>query len=157
MKSNGKYIVGVLVLIILGGLVWSMINKEAAPVTYWNNTSIKCLPGGHTNLALHIHPDMKIFVDGVEEVIPANIGLDGTCMAEVHTHDATGKIHIETAEVSSVSHVLGDFFTAWGKSLERDGFVVTVTADGVVVENPLALVLKDHQQIAVNYQKKVAQ
>lgn len=139
----------VFALIILGLLAWNYFLNTPAQAGFWNDTQIACLPNGHENLAQHIHPELTITVDGEREVVPANIGLTPSCMAEIHTHDATGKIHIES--VTERTFTLAEFFLVWGKTLEREGYTVAVTADGEVVADPGALVLKDHQQLKIIY------
>jgi hypothetical protein len=46
--------------------------------------------------------------------LPKNIGLQG-CAYEVHTHDSSGIIHVETQSYHRIT--LGDFFAVWGRSL----------------------------------------
>lgn len=113
-------------------------------------TAIPCLPNGHQQVAQHIHPHLSIIVDGEPETIPANLGIEGACMREVHTHDETGAIHIETA-LPNKSYALSDFFAIWGQDLEREGYDMIVTQDGEVVESPAGLVLVDHAEIVMEY------
>ena len=46
---------------------------------------------GHENLSMHIHPKLRVLMDGVEVKVPANIGIapDGR-LRVIHTHDETG-------------------------------------------------------------------
>jgi len=69
--------------------------------------------GGHQNLALHIHTDLKILIDGVERVIPGNIGVLPGVMRPLHTHDQGGNIHIEGACPREFK--VGEFFEIWGE------------------------------------------
>ncbi|WP_373989083.1 hypothetical protein [Duganella sp. BuS-21] len=62
----------------------------------------------------HIHSHLSIFYNGTRLAIPKNIGLKG-CAYEIHTHDNSGIIHIETDKEKKFS--LGQFFSVWGKSL----------------------------------------
>jgi len=140
-----------MVAIMIIGLSWGMIGSKTVEATYWKDTSIQCLPHGHTDLALHIHPRLSMRIDGVEEKVEANIGIVPTCMAEVHTHDASGEIHVETASVGRGSFALEDFFTVWGKTLERDGYSLSATVDGVLVEDPAKITLRDEQGIVLSY------
>ena len=72
----------------------------------------------HKNLALHIHPIVEIEIKGEEYVIPAEIGISPEGMRAIHTHDKTGKLHVE----SPFPHqfYLKDFFTIWGESFTKD-------------------------------------
>lgn len=140
----GGIIILVIVLLIVG-------NKQANPkVVSEDGTEIPCLPNGHQQVATHIHPILTITVDGEAEVIPGNIGIDGYCMREVHTHDTTGTLHIETAK-AGVTYTLNDFFTVWGQDVEREGYVYEVMQDGEVKESVEDVVLTDHSEIALSY------
>jgi hypothetical protein len=68
----------------------------------------------------HFHPTLTILADGTPLSVPANIGIDpredGMRMASLHTHDATGIIHVEGMERAT----LGQFFAIWGVPLSAD-------------------------------------
>src|SRR5919201_239751 len=50
-------------------------------------------------LAFHIHQHLDIFVNGKKVAVPAFIGIDdGSFITELHTHDASGIIHVESAQ-----------------------------------------------------------
>jgi len=63
---------------------------------------------------VHFHPLIEVFVDGKPLPVPANIGIDprvdGMQMAGLHTHDTSGKLHVEGAPGAT----LGQFFAVWG-------------------------------------------
>ena len=69
--------------------------------------------------ALHIHPQLWVFVGGTHVPVPASIGIEpsGETMAALHTHDDSGIIHDESPVVRSYS--LGEFFDVWGVRLTR--------------------------------------
>jgi len=150
-----KYLIGggVLVLIIVL-LSWGKL-FGAKPLAFWNNTDIACLPNGHTNVSLHFHPELRITVDGANEQVPANIGATSACMSEVHTHDATGKIHIEAVKAGR-TYTLDDFFHVWGKDIARPGYTVTMMLDGQPNPELGDLVLKDGQKIELVYTSAAA-
>jgi len=141
----------IIVAVVVVGLLalTAYMSRDGAKV--WKDTQISCLINGHTNLKQHIHPELSITVDGVPETLAANIGITDDCMAEIHTHDATGKIHIET--VHPKTFTLADFFTVSGASLNRPGYTVVVSSDTVPVSDPLSLPLADHQKIEITYTK----
>lgn len=66
---------------------------------------------------VHFHPRLKVYVDGRQVPVPANIGIDPTQdpmqMADLHTHDASGTIHVE----GMTGARLGQFFAIWGVPL----------------------------------------
>ena len=154
-----NYVIGAVVVVILVGLlVWGrMAGKDV--VAYWPNSTVAWLQGGEVNLAQHFHPKLTINVDGQGEVIPANIGINTACLAEIHTHDNTGEIHVEAQ--SSGIFKLGDFFAVWGKSIEREGYSIALSVDGE--DKRLGsdfgfgdLVLKDSQNIVITYTSPTA-
>lgn len=80
---------------------------------------------------LHVHPWLRISINTTSSVqnvtIPAGVGIlgpqyttvagapfvsGGSCFEPLHTHDATGIIHVEAASVGT-AYSLGDFFTIW--------------------------------------------
>jgi hypothetical protein len=63
--------------------------------------------------ALHHHIELSIFVDGQQVTVPANIGLSQTAASPLHTHDETGIVHVESADVN-FQPVLGQFMDVWG-------------------------------------------
>jgi len=67
----------------------------------------------HNKLALHIHPILQIEINGQQQMIPANIGISSEGMRVIHTHDATGTLHVESP--TPHQFYLQDFFTIWGK------------------------------------------
>lgn len=72
-------------------------------------------PGG-----AHFHPHLDIRVNGKAVPVAANIGVDpatGT-MSELHTHDGSGIVHIESAAKDD-RYVLGQLFTEWDVRLDR--------------------------------------
>lgn len=73
--------------------------------------------GGHTNINLHKHGDLEIIINGQKQLIPTNIGVgpgvEPEYMRPLHTHDASGEIHIEG--LCPRNFRIGDFFNVWGK------------------------------------------
>ena len=138
------FLVGVLVFVYNG-------RHQPAPKTYWKDTGIACLPNGHQNLAMHIHATLEIFVNGNQEVIPANIGVTNDCLAEVHTHEANNLIHIETGEPSE-PFTLGDFYRVWEQDSNRLDLGLEMFVNGQKVQGPPdAIVLEDGQKVRLEY------
>lgn len=135
--------------VIVIGLLFFARSAGKSVASFWPGTEIACI-AGHQNLALHIHPTLTISVDGTTEIVPANIGISSACMAEVHTHDATGKIHIESIETGR-TFTLVDFYSVWGEKLERDGYTVLVTINGEMITDLSSRTLKDADAIGVTY------
>jgi hypothetical protein len=109
--------------------------------------------------ALHTHQHLDLFVDGRRVVVPAGIGIgaDGSFISPLHTHDATGVIHVESPNVRTFS--LGQFFGVWGVRFTprclggycaAAGKRVWVYVDGRLVRSdPRRVVLAEHEEILV--------
>lgn len=150
MKDYKSIIVGValLALIIAGFFFWP--HKDTTPGLVTNNTditSIPCLDPNIPTLKQHIHPHLQIFVDGENEIIPANIGLSSKCERSIHTHDTNGIIHVEAQD--NRQYTLGDFFSVWDKKIDRFGYKLETNFEG----KPEDLKLKDKQEIILKYSK----
>ncbi|HXF74041.1 MAG TPA: hypothetical protein VNO79_15705 [Actinomycetota bacterium] len=62
--------------------------------------------------AMHIHAHLDLFVDGAPVAVPADVGITSSTHAPLHTHDASGVIHVESALARTFT--LGEFFDVWG-------------------------------------------
>ena len=151
--NKGKYFwgIGFAVLLLALFVIPRLTNPNNAIVAAWSEAGIECLINGHTRLSQHFHPVLKITVDGLDEAIPANVGLLQSCMAEVHTHDTSGILHVESAS-GDKKFYLKDFLTVYGKSFRRPGYNVGLRVDGKLNVDELEnLELKDKQQIEIFY------
>lgn len=143
----------ILGLVLVALFAWPKINNpNGAMLAQLEKAGIECI-GSHNRAGQHFHPHLSVVVDGLDEGIPASVGVVSNCMAEIHTHDAAGTIHVETIDADKVVY-LRDFFTVLGKSIERDGYNVTMSVDEK--ENLLLgdLILNDGQRIVLEYTKK---
>ncbi len=69
---------------------------------------------------IHWHPELSIYIKGKQQEIPANIGI-GVTHQPLHTHDATGVIHLEIQGFVTKDDIkLGRFFKIWGKLFNSD-------------------------------------
>jgi hypothetical protein len=132
-------------------------------------------------LTNHVHAHLDVFVDGTPVQVPSGIGIktddpavqvdllpDGTkqyggiqlcneaCISPLHTHDATGIIHTESA--SSEPNTLGELFTEWGVALDASCVAtycsptttIAIYIDGTLATgDPRAIELTDLREIAV--------
>jgi len=120
-------------------------------------------------MVMHIHPELSIVVDGKPLTIPANIGMSASLyknhtldvygmkmpnmpsmpvMYPTHTHDTSGKIHVESNEKRD--YTIGDFLSVWG--MDFSGKTVKMTVDGQPAPDPnyRAHVFKDREQITLD-------
>jgi len=70
----------------------------------------------------HVHAHVSIILDGVALAMPSNIGIHSQeptrCFYLMHTHDKSGKIHIESDAPGTFT--LGQLFAIWGQPLQTD-------------------------------------
>lgn len=145
-----KYIlpIGVAIILIVALFFSSQVAKPK--VTYWPGTDVACLPSGHENLALHIHPLLTITIDGEKMPVAGGIGVSQTCMAETHTHESGEEIHLEST-VAGRTFTLSDFFAVAGQELEPEGFTVVARVNGSEVSDIKTYELKDLDRIELEY------
>lgn len=104
----------------------------------------------------HPHVHVDVFVDGRPVTIPAGLGL-APPYASMHTHAASGIVHLETADGGAVFR-LGQLFVLWGVRLSprctggycAPGQPTRVYVDGVERPGPPgAVVLAPSQEVAM--------
>jgi hypothetical protein len=110
----------------------------------------------------HFHPHLDIRVDGKAVPVAANIGVDAATgtMSELHTHDASGIVHIESAAKDD-RYALGQLFAQWNVRLDRThlgGLTQDSTRSLVAFVDgkrfngdPARIELLPHRQIALLY------
>ncbi len=129
----------------------------------WNNGAgalQQRLPDVHLDplsqeaLAFHIHQHLDVYVNGAKVAVPASIGIfDDSFITEVHTHDTTGIIHVESAK--NRPYTLGQFFGEWsvrlnGNCLGKFCGHLRWWVNGVAgFGDPAHLQLHPHQEIVI--------
>ncbi|MEO8019323.1 MAG: hypothetical protein ABI769_16050, partial [Pseudomonadota bacterium] len=115
----------------LSATIVSLSDNHAVGVAHWSdgNTAtgasgqpigaLECLATMPENY--HVHSHLSIFLDGVALAVPAELGIVQTtptteCFYSIHTHDKSGKLHIEAAAPGTFT--LGQLFTIWGQPLD---------------------------------------
>ncbi|HEY3873747.1 MAG TPA: hypothetical protein VGM10_35650 [Actinocrinis sp.] len=151
--------------------------NSLAPV--WKGLTGQSVDGVTSNnseqLAYHIHAHLSIYVNGTQKIVPYGIGIVGPWATEqtsdgpfvdsgsafyyLHTHDATGVIHIESP--TQKTYTLGQFFAEWNQPLSG-GQVgpakgqLTVYVDGAAYTgNPADISLTAHKVIQIDVGKVV--
>jgi hypothetical protein len=110
----------------------------------------------------HVHPRLRIYIEGQQVAIPANIGIkEGECFYWLHTHaDADqGVIHVEAPE--QAVYTLGQFFAIWGQPLSSTQLLdrttdathsIRATVNGTPLEgDPAQIELVDNAQIVLEF------
>jgi hypothetical protein len=133
MQQKGRpwgYIVPAIIVLLVIVAVIYVQSRSSGPATTTpfgaHNWPFTCASGTES-LFLHIHPWLRISIDGQNVVIPAAVGIQapgysgnivisGSCYMPMHTHDSSGIIHIETT--SDQNYTLADFFKLWAASYQ---------------------------------------
>jgi len=172
MKKDKKNIIAVVLVIIVGVSLLGFnnlflptpevqsggVNREDAM-----KTKVPCInPSLPIPNEYHIHPELRIVVDGQNVAVPKDIGIGvGGCERAIHTHDTTGQIHIEPNFYQEFT--LRDFFGVWGQPFSKDEvlgrraneeYEIVMAVDGGVSLEFENLVLRDKQNILIEYKKR---
>jgi hypothetical protein len=122
------------------------------------------LPYGEETTKVHYHAHLDVVIDGAAVPVPAYLGFvakgkSALGLSALHTHDATGVVHIENA--IPATFVLGQVFTEWGVRFSStcvggyctgSGKTLGVFVNGKKYDgDPTRLVLAAHQEIAVMF------
>lgn len=112
----------------------------------------------------HVHTHLSIFLNGTVLQLPENVGIvpatasGAGCSYPLHTHDSTGKLHVEST--APMRFTLGQFFAIWGQPLSTTNVagltglpVVIYIADGASVMrytgDPGEIELTSHREITI--------
>jgi hypothetical protein len=106
-------------------------------------------------LAYHIHQHLDVYVNGKPIQVPALIGInDSAYLTELHTHDSSGIIHVES-ESADKHYTLGTLFAEWGIYLSPkcvgaycQGYTWYINGKKQTGQ-PWNLVLQPHQVIVI--------
>jgi len=170
----------IVALVVIGGgiALFAYDAKHPELKDPWGNKStrdlaLSCLPQEYTDQ--HIHPQLTIKINGAQQTIPANIGIQGvsgdtsmqqaqtaaSCLHPLHTHDSAGTIHVESPEARD--YTVGDFFAVWGKVFTKDQILdskvddthkIVMTVNGKEDEDFENYVMHDKDQIVISYESK---
>jgi hypothetical protein len=113
--------------------------------------------GGHSNLAMHIHPHLTVIIDGIPQLIPADTGIGPGLMRPIHTHDSSGELHVEAQCVRQF--YLGEFFDVWGVPFNEDQILsktsaqgtITITVNGQTTDLYRDIPLNDRDRIVIEF------
>ncbi|MES2994678.1 MAG: hypothetical protein V4681_01430 [Patescibacteria group bacterium] len=158
MKKNTWLTIGLIILILVG--VWFASASTRGGMKTDRTTrevALTCTTDMATEF--HIHPVLTIYINGEQQLIPANVGIKAGCMMALHTHTPDGILHVESPEKRDFT--LADFFAVWEKPFSStqifehvadDTHRVRMTVNGTEVSTFENTVLVDHDQIAIYYE-----
>ncbi len=137
-QTRRTALIALVVIVVIGAGYFSLpyIEGVFAPGSF--NIVTYC---GSEGSVEHYHALLLIYVGGVQQVIPADVGISSPvtnasyiCASgghAIHTHDGSGILHLELPVVPPNTPVLGDFFEIWGEPVgpfNVAGHAGTVTA-----------------------------
>lgn len=157
-SSLGFWIIAGITLVALLVIGWLIFGNSASTKTTRELAAI-CTTDMATQF--HIHPVLKIIINGETQTIPSGVGINAGCMNPLHTHDDKGIVHVESPEKRDFT--LGDFFFVWGKPFNQnqildfvadDNHTIRQTVNGQEVQDFENTVLYDNDKIVIYYEEK---
>ena len=137
--------------ILVGANLW----QSSEPIEEDDRILEVCLQD-HSQNMLHYHATLSIVIRGESQMIPADSGVIPGCMRGIHTHDDSGKLHIETPEAMEAR--LEHFFHIWEQPFTStqlldatvgDGESISLTVNGELVDDPHNHILEDGQELVL--------
>lgn len=115
-----------------------------------------------SDLIYHVHAYLRVYVNGKPIQVPSQIGIDqqDQLLAPLHTHDATGLVHMEANQ--PYPFTLGQFFSVWGVKftdsqlgayVNNGANALAVYINGKKIADPLNYKMQPHDLIVVGYGK----
>ena len=107
----------------------------------------------------HFHAHLDVIIDGKSVLVPGGLGIDvvGPKFSPLHTHDATGLIHIEST--THTEYTLGELFTEWNVRLTpecvgsfcngSDRQMIVAVNGQAFTGDPSTIVWEAHQEIVI--------
>ena len=148
-NKNKFIILGVIVAIIVAAsyAIYNMDNTIDTSVSQIDG--IPCETQEYSTF--HIHTHMDIFVNDQHIGIPAQIGIQNTCLYWLHTHTPDGVIHIESPKERNFT--VGQFLDIW----KSKGQVLPTGNPEIFINGNLATsklndtVMNSHDEIVLAY------
>jgi hypothetical protein len=102
--------------------------------------------------AFHVHSHLDIIINGVYFLVPSQVGIPGNCFYWLHTHDASGTIHIESPK--SEDFTLTQFVDIWKTTgdFPISGAIPKIFVNGQLANSTLDdTKINKHDEIALVY------
>lgn len=156
-KKYMMIIIPIIAAVIAIGAVSALLYK---PPEVQAISGVECHGAEVTNY--HVHSHLDVFVDGQQQDVPSQIGIMSSphCLFWLHTHDASGTIHVEAPEQRVFT--LGQFMDIWSQTHKDSksffdsvaGKPIKAYANGTEVQGDYRNIeLKSRQQIVLAYGK----
>ncbi|MHB8602510.1 MAG: hypothetical protein ACYC6W_09805 [Nitrosotalea sp.] len=151
-SSRNKFIaLGVIAAIIAGVAYVTYRSDNTIDSNFASINGIPCETQEYTTY--HIHSHLDIFVNGQHTPVPAQIGIEKTCLYWLHTHTPDGIIHMESPKEREFA--LGEFFDIWkatGNGFPTDTNGPEIFVNGVLVSTNISdTKMNAHDEIVLVY------
>jgi hypothetical protein len=116
-----------------------------------------------TDVGYHVHAELKVYINGKQTTVPANLGIDpqGRFISPIHTHDTSGVVHMESTKFYPFT--LGEFINIWGVKFTDNqlgqykagdgGNVLQLWVNGKQVADPVNYKMRAHDVMILGYGK----
>ena len=154
---------GLLLTIAFAGYVILDSDSTTDGLADWEVLDV-CLDD-HDGAISHIHASISVTISGNQIAVPSNTGIqDEMCsngMRGIHTHDDTGRLHIETP--GAMDAPVGAFFQIWGEDFDETRILnkeandvneVVMFVNGVQNYDYENYVMHDGDVIEIEYREK---
>lgn len=122
-KRRQRAIISITIAVVLIGIiVAAVIFLRPPPNTVPLPDYLShCVVG---TLFYHSHPNLTIIINGANIALPAAPSgtYDAACQQPLHTHDASGVIHVETDQ--DRDYTLSDWFLLWGHYVNNINYTI---------------------------------
>lgn len=151
-SNRNKFIaLGVIAAIIAGVVYVTYRSDNTIDSNFASINGIPCETQEYTTY--HIHSHLDIFVNGQHTPVPAQIGLENTCLYWLHTHTPDGIIHMESPKERDFT--LGEFFDIWkatGSGIPTATNGPEIFVNGVLVSTNISNTkMNAHDEIVLVY------
>ena len=151
---------GIVIVLIIGYFMFFNNGSEEKPlITQGDDISINLdeVP----KRPIHWHPTLTVIINGDRKTIPANLGGRPGAHLPIHTHDTSGKLHMESNRPTPDTVTLGYFFDRiYGKTFNSNCIYdecngpegsMTMTVNGEPNFKFDKYVMKDNDNIVIEF------
>ena len=151
-KRNNKLIALLVIAGIVAGIAYVSYRQDNT-----SSSAAAVIDGIECNTSefavLHIHAHLDFYVNGKHMTVPERIGIvDNKCLYWMHTHDASGVMHIESPK--SEDFTLTQFIDIWKTTgdFPISGATPKIFVNGQSVNTTLDNIkINKHDEIALVY------
>jgi hypothetical protein len=150
--NRNKFIaIGIIAAIIAGAAYALHKSDTTIDTSFASIDGIPCETQEYTTY--HIHSHLDVFVNGQHTTVPAQIGIENTCLYWLHTHTPDGIVHMESPKERAFT--LGEFMNVWkatGTGYPTSTSQPEIFVNGILVSTDMAsTTMNAHDEIVLVY------